>query len=51
MTEFLGETAIYNDKSTDSMLSIKDIIILDKHFSIDKVILSSNKEKLKNYRV
>ena len=48
MTEFLGETAIYNDKSTDSMLSIKDIIILDKNFSLDKVILSSNKEKLKN---
>lgn len=48
MKDFLGETAIYDDKSTDSMLSIKDIVILDKHFSLDKVILSSNKERSKN---
>ena len=45
MTEFLGETEIYTDKSTDSMLSVKDIIILDKHYALDKIILSSNKER------
>ncbi len=48
MTEFLGETTIYNDKSTDSMLSIKDIAILDKHYFMDKLILSSTKEKSVN---
>lgn len=48
MTEFLGETEIYTDKSTDSMLSVKDIIILDKHYALDKIILSSNKERSTN---